>query len=269
MPQGVANVGIGPLVDRLRGQGERIRAKVRASTAAIIEIGRDLKAVKEHLPHGQFSAWVEAECGFTVRAAENYIRAADFAAGKNEIVSFLPATTLYAISAKSAAPDVVREVLVQAANGVLVPEREVADLLRRAAQLKRMEAAEARLTSRQRRARARVAKTKEAQREDWQAERAAAEAEAIETAQRLVGEIGASTAKIFLRETSNWLVRQHLEELVAQAPLHNDKVQHAMFGEGHVVAVEGRRLTIEFGGEVGRRVILDSFVASRPAVEAA
>jgi hypothetical protein len=59
------------LAKKLRGQAARIKERMKATTSAIIEIGRDLRAVQQHLlEHGQFTPWVEAESGFTARTAQ-------------------------------------------------------------------------------------------------------------------------------------------------------------------------------------------------------
>ncbi len=102
---------------QLRLQADRIRSAVTRTTASIIEIGVELGAVKKRLEHGAFTRWVEVECGFTIRSAENYIRAAEFADGKNEFVSLLQPTTLYKLSAKSAPPEIVGRVLEQSKSG--------------------------------------------------------------------------------------------------------------------------------------------------------
>ena len=41
----------------------RIRDKVKKTVEDIIEVGNDLLAVKEKLPHGQFGPWLKAEFG--------------------------------------------------------------------------------------------------------------------------------------------------------------------------------------------------------------
>ena len=38
------------------------------------------------------------------------------------------------------------------------------------------------------------------------------------------------------------------------------RVRHAKFGEGEVIAEQGDRLTVQFGGEGDKRVVLRSFV---------
>jgi hypothetical protein len=118
------------IAEDLRNQTRRIRERVKSTTAAIIEIGRDLIAVKQQLDHGQFCEWVEAECGFTRRCAQRYMRAAEFVDAefvedKNDMLSLLQPATLYQISAKGADPEVVAEVIARAARGNVVPQVDV------------------------------------------------------------------------------------------------------------------------------------------------
>ena len=94
----------------------------RTLTATVIELGRELIDVKARLPHGQFGPWVEAECGFTIRTAENYIKAAKFVVGKNETaVSHLAPAVVYQLAAKSAPAALVDRV----AKGEVVTDGEV------------------------------------------------------------------------------------------------------------------------------------------------
>jgi hypothetical protein len=109
----------------LRAEASRIRKMVNTTTAAIIEIGCALISVKQSLDHGQFSEWVQAECGFGLRTAENYIKASQFAEGKTKCVSLLNPATVYRLAAKSAPPEIVQAVLDRAANGEVVADGEV------------------------------------------------------------------------------------------------------------------------------------------------
>ena len=66
----------------LRRQAERIRERAKKTTKAIIEIGCDLLAVKQNLPHGMFGSWdgirsegrrrgsERAQCSFLERLAQ-------------------------------------------------------------------------------------------------------------------------------------------------------------------------------------------------------
>jgi Protein of unknown function (DUF3102) len=55
---------------------------------AVIETGRDLVAIKEKMPHGDFQLWIDAEFQMSPRTAENYMNAAKFVEGKNATVAY-------------------------------------------------------------------------------------------------------------------------------------------------------------------------------------
>jgi hypothetical protein len=109
----------------LRAEASRIRKMVNITTEAIIGIGAALISIKQSLEHGQFGDWVEAECGFGLRTAENYIKASQFAEGKTKCVSHLHPATVYRLAANSAPPPIVQAVLDRASNGEIVADAEV------------------------------------------------------------------------------------------------------------------------------------------------
>jgi hypothetical protein len=115
--------------EQLRAHATRIRANIRSTTAAILAIGVDLIAAKQRLDHGQFSAWVEAECGFAVRSAERYIAAAKLAEGKNDTVSLLPPATVYALAAKSTPPEVIEAVISRVEAGEVLSNTVVKEMI--------------------------------------------------------------------------------------------------------------------------------------------
>lgn len=119
------------IADALRSQASRIRTLVRNTTAIIIEIGNDLLAVKEAIDHGKFGAWIEAECGFSIRTAENYIRAAEFAEGKNETIALLNPATVYRLAAKSTPAEIVSDVISRTERGEVVSDGDVVAALER------------------------------------------------------------------------------------------------------------------------------------------
>jgi Protein of unknown function (DUF3102) len=109
----------------LRRRAASIRQGVKSTMEAISEIGGSLCGAKQMLGHGQFIRWRGSECGFSLRTAENYIRASAFAADKFATVANLPPATVYRLSAKSAPPEIVKEVLARAASGERISEGEV------------------------------------------------------------------------------------------------------------------------------------------------
>lgn len=109
----------------LRAQASRIRDMITVTTSAVIQIGNDLIAVKQVLERGTFRSWIESECGFSARTAENYMGAARLAEGRNATVAFLQPATVYRLAAKSAPAEVVNAVLQRAEQGEAVSDRDV------------------------------------------------------------------------------------------------------------------------------------------------
>jgi hypothetical protein len=145
------------IADSLRKQAQRIRERVKTTTCTIIEIGRDILAVKQHLDHGQFSKWVEAECGFNIRTAQRYMGAAEFAADKYDIVSFLEPAIIYRLAAKSIPPAIITEVVARVQAG----ERLNASGVGRLISVARQEAAKAERNNRRSRKPSETQKAKE------------------------------------------------------------------------------------------------------------
>ena len=122
--------------DELRAKAKKVRCGAATMTPAIINIGRDLLVAKQLLPHGRFSPWVEVECGFTARTAQNYMRVAEFADGKSETVSLLAPSVIYLLASKSAPPGVVHRVLQLLEAGQVPTERDVLRILTDAREIK-------------------------------------------------------------------------------------------------------------------------------------
>ena len=123
-------------VDELRVKATTIRSRAGTITPAIIDIGRDLLIAKQTLPHGCLLPWVKAECGFTPRTAQNYMRVAEFADGKCETVSLLTPSAIYALSSKKAPPVVVHQVLQLLESNRVPTEWDVLRMLAEARELK-------------------------------------------------------------------------------------------------------------------------------------
>jgi hypothetical protein len=106
-----------------------ILLQVSTTVKAIIGIGHQLLTVKSVLDRGQFVQWVETECVFSLRSAENFARVARFVHEKNATVANLPPTTLYLISARNAAPEFVKDVLALAATGATIRHADIVQKL--------------------------------------------------------------------------------------------------------------------------------------------
>lgn len=85
-----------------RAAAERIKLRLKRTVEDIIEIGRELTAIKAELPHGQFLPWIAAEFEMTPWTANQFMNAADRFGDKNEIITYFKPTILYALSALSA-----------------------------------------------------------------------------------------------------------------------------------------------------------------------
>jgi hypothetical protein len=205
---------LGPdLSERLRQQAARIRRRIANTTAAFIEVGRDLLAVKQSLEHGQFAAWLKAECGIEERTARNYMSAAAFAEGKTEMISVLPPTTLYLLAAKSTPAEIVNEVMPTVEAGAPMPAEVIREKIAQAkfdklsAERKAREAErQAKLSPRTRkrhkeRERERQEQARKQQEQQAQ-ERAAVRNLALETIERL-GNDGARYL-VDIKRTSRW-----------------------------------------------------------------
>jgi hypothetical protein len=122
--------------DELRAKAKTIRSRTTTMTPAIIDIGRNLLVAKQTLPHGRFSPWVETECGFAPRTAQNYMRVAEFADGKRETVSLLTPSAIYALASKKAPPVVVHRVLQLLESNRVPTECDVLRMLAEAREIK-------------------------------------------------------------------------------------------------------------------------------------
>lgn len=92
----------------VREAAERIKLRLRRTAEDIVEIGRDLLAVKERLSHGQFLPWIEAEFAMHQTTANKFMHVAEIYGEKVSQVLSLPATALYELAAPST-PQSVRE----------------------------------------------------------------------------------------------------------------------------------------------------------------
>jgi hypothetical protein len=117
----------------LTALAEQVRSHSRSSTKSIIAIGEALRDAKLHLGHGKFGEWVVAQCGLTMRTAQNYVRAAELT-DKSEIVSLLNPAAIYRLAKPTTPPDVVARVLVMLQTGIVPTEPEIIGLILAASQ---------------------------------------------------------------------------------------------------------------------------------------
>ena len=94
-------------VQDVRDASARIKIRMSRTAQDIIEIGRDLIAVKALLGHGHYLQWLDAEFGMTDQSARNFTNVTERFGKSKTILDFTP-TVLYALAAPST-PEPVRK----------------------------------------------------------------------------------------------------------------------------------------------------------------
>lgn len=111
----------------LRTQADRIN---QTSSRSVIQIGKDLIAVKRYLAHGEFVTWVRCEAGLPARTAQAYMHVAKWAAHKSPSVARLPPSVLYLISARSAPEQFVQRLLERVEAGERISAQTIRQEIR-------------------------------------------------------------------------------------------------------------------------------------------
>jgi myosin heavy subunit len=106
---------------------ERIKLRMKRTAEDIIEIGKDLIAIKEKLPHGQFLPWIATEFEMEERTARRFMSVAERFPEIGHFDRFKPAT-LYELAAPSTPDQVVEQVIEKAQNGETVTVKDVKEL---------------------------------------------------------------------------------------------------------------------------------------------
>jgi Protein of unknown function (DUF3102) len=113
------------LDELLEALAEQVRGHSRSTSTSIIAIGDVLVQAKSHVEHGQFKHWVTEKCGFTIRTAQHYMRAAALAAQTGEIISLLNPAALYRLSAPKTPPSAITRVVEMLHRGFIPTEAEI------------------------------------------------------------------------------------------------------------------------------------------------
>ena len=105
----------------LRQHAATIRHHTQLTVASMVEIGRELCAVKKILGHGRFIAWLRSECGFPLRTAQNRMKAAKLV-DKYASLALLPLGVLESISRPGTPAALRKAVLAAAMDGAPLSE---------------------------------------------------------------------------------------------------------------------------------------------------
>jgi hypothetical protein len=105
------------LAEQVRSAANRIRESLHRTLAGLIEVGKELHAVKDVLPHGRFGRWLRAEFGWGERTARNFMAVAERFGPKTAIIAEMriDPTAAYLLAAPSA-PDEARRTAVERAE---------------------------------------------------------------------------------------------------------------------------------------------------------
>lgn len=112
----------------VREAAERIKLRLRRSAEDIIEIGKDLIAVKDRLPHGSFLPWIEQEFGMSRFTANRFMAVAEVYGAKGSTVQHLDLTALYELAAPKTPIEVREEVEKMIEAGEVVTKATVVEL---------------------------------------------------------------------------------------------------------------------------------------------
>lgn len=110
---------------RVQAATERLHMLERRTGEAIIEIGRQLIAVKADIGHGNFGAWLESEFGWTPQTAGNFMRVTE-AFGENEkIFQNASPSALYALASGTMPEPIRDEFIARAEAGERITHKDV------------------------------------------------------------------------------------------------------------------------------------------------
>lgn len=101
---------------KARKAADAIRASIKNAQQSYMDAGRELVAIKDAIPHGEFGKWLDAEFGMSVRTAQNYMNAFKLWQ-ENETVSDLSPKAIYALAAPSTPLDVKKGILDRIKSG--------------------------------------------------------------------------------------------------------------------------------------------------------
>ena len=104
---------------------DRIRARIKRSTADVIATGSDLLLAQQRIGAGDLLAWVESELGMTRRWAQLQMVVAKTFGEVGEVISSVPPTTIYKLAAPSTPDSIKSEVIADLRAGRTVDHRAV------------------------------------------------------------------------------------------------------------------------------------------------
>jgi hypothetical protein len=103
--------------ETVRRSALNIKPRLKRAAEDIFVIGQELQAVKDVLPHGQYTKWLDVEFGLSERMAQHFMNVRRRLGSKSEKFSVLPPSTLYLLAAPSTPDEAIETVEEQLGSG--------------------------------------------------------------------------------------------------------------------------------------------------------
>lgn len=116
--------------DEVRRSAMSIKFRLKRAAEDILIIGQELKNTKSRLLYGQYTQWLDIEFGLSIRMAQRFVNVLERLGSRNDIMSFLPPTALYMLSAKSTPDEAIEEVEKRIQNGHRIGVSQVQAVIR-------------------------------------------------------------------------------------------------------------------------------------------
>lgn len=117
--------------EQIKRSALTIKPRLKRAAEDIFVIGRELSAIKENFPHGEYGRWLDIEFGLSDRMAQRFVNVYARLGIKSDKLSVLPPSTLYMLSAKSTPDEAIQEIAkqieVQGRLSVAYVEQAIAD----------------------------------------------------------------------------------------------------------------------------------------------
>jgi hypothetical protein len=106
--------------DIVRRAALAIKPRLKRAAEDIFVIGKELRATKALLAHGEYTNWLDVEFGLSDRMAQRFVNVYERLGAKSDIMSVLPPTTLYLLAAPSTPEQAITSVEKQLGAGVRI-----------------------------------------------------------------------------------------------------------------------------------------------------
>lgn len=116
---------------------------LKRTAEKIIEIGKNLNTVKELLPHGMFSPWLQSEFEMSRQTANRFMQVAERFEDKLLTVSSLSSSALYLLASPSTPQEAVDEALYRANSGEKITQALAKQIIDAQEAIKKSQDAEA------------------------------------------------------------------------------------------------------------------------------